>query len=121
MKSAGKPGNGSPKPDGARLQAVRLSLEISIIAVFKIAFRQLKAKADVLVLTEGSNPHCVRANDWGNRRGLSTGHAIKGVTWELGRSELSPCTTRLGGYRLQNPWLWERELELLRESERNYE
>ena len=28
VKSAGKPGNGSPKPDGARPQAVLLSPEI---------------------------------------------------------------------------------------------
>ena len=33
MKSAGKPGNGSPKPDGTRLQAVKLSPEILHIVV----------------------------------------------------------------------------------------
>ena len=32
-KSAGKPGNGSPKPDGTRLQAVKLSPEILHIVV----------------------------------------------------------------------------------------
>jgi hypothetical protein len=32
-KSAGKPGNGSPKPDGTRLQAVGLSPEIVLIVV----------------------------------------------------------------------------------------
>ena len=33
VKSAGKPGNGSPKPDGTRLQAVGLSPEIVLIVV----------------------------------------------------------------------------------------
>ena len=33
MKSAGKPGNRSPKPDGSRLQAVELSPEILHIVV----------------------------------------------------------------------------------------
>ncbi len=47
MKSAGKPGNGSPKPDGSRLQAALLSLEIFVIVVLRIALRQLKVKADV--------------------------------------------------------------------------
>ena len=32
-KSAGKPGNGSPKPDGSRMQAASLSLEIFVIVV----------------------------------------------------------------------------------------
>ena len=63
MKSAGKPGNGSPEPDGARLQAARLSLEIFVIVVLRITFRQLKVKADAFVMAEGSNPHFVRARD----------------------------------------------------------
>ena len=33
MKSAGKPGNRSPKPDGSRLQAVKLSPEILLTVV----------------------------------------------------------------------------------------
>ena len=33
VKSAGKPGNRSPKPDGTRLQAVKLSPEILHIVV----------------------------------------------------------------------------------------
>ena len=37
MKSAGKPGNGSPKPDGTRLQAVKLSPEILHIVVLDSA------------------------------------------------------------------------------------
>jgi hypothetical protein len=31
-KSEGKPGNGSPKPDGVRIQAVSLSPEKGIVA-----------------------------------------------------------------------------------------
>jgi hypothetical protein len=37
VKSAGKPGNGSPKPDGTRLQAVKLSPEILHIVVLDSA------------------------------------------------------------------------------------
>ena len=74
MKSAGKPGNGSPEPDGARLQAVRLSLEILVIVVIRIAFRQLKVKADVLGMTEGNIPHCAMVSD-----GDTTGVRVRGM------------------------------------------
>ena len=36
MTSAGKPGNGSPKPDGASVQAALLSPEICIVVVNRI-------------------------------------------------------------------------------------
>ena len=74
MKSAGKPGNGSPEPDGARLQAARLSPEIFVIVVIRIAFRQLKVKANVLVMTEGNSPHCAMASD-----GDTTGVGVRGM------------------------------------------
>ena len=41
MKSAGKPGNGSPKPDESRLQAALLSLEIFVIVVLRIVCGKL--------------------------------------------------------------------------------
>ena len=63
MKSAGKPGNGSPEPDGARLQAARLSLEIFVIVVLRIVFRKLEMKVDVLHMTEDSRLHCAMASD----------------------------------------------------------
>ena len=37
MTSAGKPGNGSPKPDGASVQAALLSPEICIVVDIRIA------------------------------------------------------------------------------------
>ncbi len=37
MTSAGKPGNGSPKPDEASVQAALLSPEICIVVVIRIS------------------------------------------------------------------------------------
>ena len=94
MKSTGKPGNGSPKLDGTRLQAALLSLEIFVIVVLRIVCRKLQTKVDVFVITEGSSPHRIMASDGDTTGVLAPEHAVKGVTWELGRSELFPCTTR---------------------------
>ena len=44
------------------MQAARLSLEIFVIVVLRITSRQLKVKADVFVITEGSSSCCVMAS-----------------------------------------------------------
>ena len=62
MKSAGKPGDGSPKPDGSRLQAVLLNPEILLNCGHRIAFRELGVKADVVVMTEGNSSDCDMAS-----------------------------------------------------------
>jgi hypothetical protein len=63
VKSAGKPGNGSPKPDESRLQAALLNLEIFEIVVLGIVSRKLEMKVDVLQMTEDNSPHCAMASD----------------------------------------------------------
>ena len=56
------------------MQAARLSPEIFVIVVLRIAFRQLKVKANVLVMTEGNSPHCAMASD-----GDTTGVEVRGM------------------------------------------
>ena len=57
MKSAGKPGNGSSEPDGARLQAVYEPRNLAHCGHW-IASRKSEVKADVVVMTEGSSSDC---------------------------------------------------------------
>ena len=91
MKSEGKPGNGSLKPDGARTQAALLSLENCIVVVIRINFRRNpKGKADGLDLPEGSNPVYVRRQVCRIPPGSKNGacdHRGNTGTWE---SQLSP-------------------------------
>ena len=93
MKSAGKPGNGSPKPDGSRLQAVLLNPEILLNCGHWIAFRELGVKADVVVMTEGNSSDCdmraVRTPPGSEIRACS--HRGDLGTWE---SQLFPCGER---------------------------
>ena len=62
MKSAGKPGNRSPKPDGSRLQAVYEPRNLAHCGHW-IAFGRPEVKADVVVMTEGSSSDCDMASD----------------------------------------------------------
>ena len=62
VKSAGKPGNGSPKPDGTRLQAVGLSPEIVLMVVIRISSEN-RTKADVVYITEGNSFGYALASD----------------------------------------------------------
>ena len=86
MTSAGKPGNGSPKPDGARVQAALLSPEICIVVDIRIVPVRIGMKADSLNALEGSSPVCVKDEHAGHHRGLRAGHAFTGITRELGRA-----------------------------------
>ena len=70
MKSAGKPGNGSPKPDGTRMQALYpKGIYVGHIEPRKINFRGLmitsglqEVKADSLWKLEGSRAGCGMAS-----------------------------------------------------------
>jgi hypothetical protein len=86
VTSAGKPGNGSPKPDGARVQAALLSPEICIVVDIRIVPVQAGMKADPLQCV-GRQQSCMRNGEYaGHHRGLRAGHVPTGVTWELGRT-----------------------------------
>ena len=86
MTSAGKPSNGSPKPDGASVQAALLSPEMCIVVVIGIVPMKVGMKADALQKVEGSSPGCVMREYTGHHRGLRPGHVYIGVAWELGRA-----------------------------------
>ena len=69
MKSAGKPGNGSPKPDGSRMQALYPKVFPLGVEPRKINFCGLmitsglqEVKADGLWNPEGSRPESVMAS-----------------------------------------------------------
>jgi len=46
----------------------------------------MREKADIFMLMEGNSSGRVMAMCTGHHRGLRPGHAVTGVTWELGRS-----------------------------------
>ncbi len=87
MKSEGKPGNGSPEPDGSRVQAAWLSPEICIVVVRKENLSDpWRGKVDAVDAAEGSRL-CPRHGEWGSHhRGLRAGHVLTGVARELGRA-----------------------------------
>jgi hypothetical protein len=63
VKSAGKPGNGSPEPDESRVQAASLNPEIFVIVVPRIVSRKLETKADTIGMVEGNSPCCTMASN----------------------------------------------------------
>ena len=62
MKSEGKPGNGSPKPDGIKGAGSVLSPEICIVVDHRITSGSFGGKADSLNLLEGSSPGHAKAS-----------------------------------------------------------
>jgi hypothetical protein len=84
---AGQPGNGSPKPGGARVQAAGLSPEMSIVVDRKDNLGgPLRGNADAVHGAEGRNPGYAKARYAGFHRGLRAGHGVTGGTRELGRA-----------------------------------
>jgi len=72
VTSAGKPGNGSPKPDGASVQAALLSPEICIVVDIRIT--RLIGKADVFETSEGSSHVNANGELMRHHRGLRPAH-----------------------------------------------
>ncbi len=90
MTSAGKPGNGSPKPDGASVQAALLSPEICIVVVLRI-IPKCWEKADGLEALEGSSPGCVMSRVFRTPPGSETGACAHRGNLGTRDSHLSPC------------------------------
>ena len=105
--SAGQPGNGSPKPGGARVQAAELSPEMSIVV-------------DTRITTDRKGSSQRRRRQWSGRqqsearkgehhgfhRGRRAGQALTGGTWERGRARCLLVTDagRAGVPADQEPW-----------------
>jgi hypothetical protein len=88
VKSEGKPGNGSPKPDGIEGAGSVLSSEICIVVDREDILRiSSGGKADSFLVLEGSSPECAMVSIQRHHRGLRPGHVLTGVARELGRSK----------------------------------
>jgi hypothetical protein len=104
---AGKPGNGSPEPGIARVQAAGLSPEIGIVVAIGIT-PQLQgkgAKADAVSGAEGSSPRCVRASAEDTSGVAERGMHSQGEPGNLGEPRVSLLgVPQEQGYRLtKNP------------------
>jgi len=99
---AGKPGNGSPKPGEARVQAASLSPEMSIVVDRKdnLAGRR-QGNADAVSGAEGSSPRCVRASAADPTGVGERGMHSQGEPGNLGEPRVSLSKTpEEEGYRL---------------------
>ncbi|RZB33790.1 MAG: hypothetical protein SRB2_03687 [Desulfobacteraceae bacterium Eth-SRB2] len=85
MKSEGKPGNGSPKPDRIKDAGSVLSPEKCIVVDCKDNLCTCEGKADALDAAEGRRLEGVMGECSSHHRGLRPGHVFKEVAWELGR------------------------------------
>ena len=97
MKSEGKPGNGSPKPDRIKDAGSVLSPEKCIVVDRKDNLCTCEGKADALEAAEGRRLEGVMGECSSHHRGLWPGHVFKGIAWELGRSGSFLVETRYQG------------------------
>ena len=95
----GNPGYGAR---GIKEAGPVLSPETCIVVDSRIsAVPRHRVKADALQCVEGSSPLQPAAVLRGHHRGLRPGHAFKGETWELGRSNSLLKTSRSTGNRVR--------------------
>jgi hypothetical protein len=107
VNPAGKPGNGSPKPGGARVQAAELSPEMSIVVDTRITTDRKGSSQSRRRQWSGRQQSAARKGEHrGLHRGRRTGHALTGETWELGRARCLLVTDagRAGVRADQEPW-----------------
>jgi hypothetical protein len=106
---AGKPGNGSPEPGGASVQAAELSPEMSIVVDIRITTDRKGSSQSRRRQCSGRQQSKVRYGQCrGLHRGRRAGHALTGGTWELGRASclLGQNAGRAGVPADQEPWRW---------------
>ena len=104
---AGQPGNGSPEPGGARVQAAELSPEIGIVVDHRITTDRKASSQSRRRQWSGRQQSEVRQGECrGPHRGRRAGHALRGGTWELGRAccLLGQNAGRAGVPGDQEPW-----------------
>jgi hypothetical protein len=107
---AGKPGNGSPKPGEARVQAAELSPEIGIVVDHRITTDCKDSSQSRRRQWSGRQQSEARKGECrGPHRGRRAGHALRGGTWELGRASclLVRDAGRAGVPADQEPWRWQ--------------
>jgi len=103
VNPAGQPGNGGPKPGGARVQAAGLSPEMSIVVDTRITPppQGKGAKADAVSGAEGSSPRRVRASAKDTTGVEERGMHLQGEPGNLGEPAVSLLATpEEQGYRL---------------------
>ena len=77
-KSEGKPGNGSPKPNGIEGAGSVLCSEICIVVDREDSLLIFRGKADSFNMLGGSSPECAMASIQRLHRGLRPGHVLTG-------------------------------------------
>ena len=79
-----------------------------VVVIGIISLRSQRRKADGLFMLEGSSSGSDMAMFPGHHRGLRAGHALTGVTRELGRADcfLAKIAGREGVPADQEPWRW---------------
>jgi hypothetical protein len=98
---AGQPGNGSPEPGGARVQAAGLSPEMCIVVDRRITARSGSGNADAVSAAEGSSPRYVMASAVDSTGVEERGMHSEGEPGNLGEPLVSLSQTpEEQGYRL---------------------
>jgi hypothetical protein len=104
---AGQPGNGSPKPGGARVQAAELSPEMSIVVDHRITTNRKDSSQSRRRQWSGRQQSEARQGKCrGPQRGRRAGQALTGGTGERGRASclLGQNAGRAGVPADQEPW-----------------